>query len=107
MPKYIGIHPATSSNHTRKIKELSSKLGLDKIEHIVYDVYKVGSKRGDDDRERRVMTGTPALIGDGNDVWLYFEAGTWYKTSPIVSCIKSDNGFLVETRNSVYELVKY
>jgi hypothetical protein len=104
---HISINPGIQTRYHRKIKDKSRELGLDKIKHIPYDVYKVGSKTGSVEQERRVITGVPTLCGNSDAVWLLIEAGTWYKTSPVVSCVQSDNGFLVETENSVYELVKY
>lgn len=52
-----------------------------------------------------VLSGHISLIGNVDFVSLYMESLLgWFRTSPVISCKKSDTGFEIETENSVYFL---
>ena len=97
-----------------KIKKNAKSLGLNIISSSKkYTLFKIGSKvpvhKRDLNRSLPVISGHPKVVGykEGEEVWIEFlNFMNWFKTSPIISCHKTDNGNIeIETENSFYELV--
>lgn len=109
--KFIGNEP------TEIAKQKAKTVGLDKIDFDeTYQLVKVGAKNPSPYGYPSHMVALPrgqfsiATHQSETDgqmyVWLvgFWINGDSFKTSPIVSCQKTNFGFSIETQNSTYEL---
>jgi hypothetical protein len=108
----IKIYPDSPLSKKETIK-LAKSTGLDLIDYkSMYSLTKIGTK---DRREalyevkNLVMTASKVqVIAKGTSIWIYLtNAFGWFRSSPIVSCIKVKGGYQIETENSFYKLEKY
>ena len=107
----IPIHPQIHENLDLIIQE-AEKLGIDCIkEDSVYSLKKLGSKKQDLQSYDHydAVSGLVYLIGgkkeDGSPFVALFFGGNgsrWFKTSPIIGCIKMGSKIEIETKNSYY-----
>jgi hypothetical protein len=106
------IHPNSPATKS-KIKREAAIVGLDLIDYNeLYKLVKVGSKDEAEHEFVALIRGTFQIVGapDPNSnrtlVWLAgtWVNGDWYKTSPVLKCMKSGDNFVIETENSFYEL---
>lgn len=106
----------SSSLTEKELKPLAVKTGLININpNTEYMFCKVGEKKvssmGYPSRMLALERGDVSLVGatkDGTDhIWIVItNQDEWYKTSPVLSCLKQENNiFLIETENSYYELI--
>lgn len=92
------------------IKANAVKVGLDVIDfEDVYTLKKLGAKnespRGYPNKYTVLRNSKVCLIGNSNDVALYFVSiSEWFRTSAIVAVKKTKAGIQVETENSHYLL---
>lgn len=112
----MNIHPQSPLSKS-KIKRLATSNGLSQIDFKQkYTLTKLGAKNksslGYPDRMVAIDSGEAFLVGaEQNEkeyIWivLFGNNDDWFKTSPILSCLKTDkNSYLIETENSYYELV--
>lgn len=101
------IHPEVQNKEA--VKTLARKVGLNKIKaKPIYSLHKTGAKNSSPYGYADEMfcgSGNVYIIGTENHVWIaVIGLNTWFKTSPVLSCIKTDTGFNIETENSFYEL---
>jgi hypothetical protein len=101
------IHPDVKDKDT--VKKLARSVGLNKIKtKPLYSLHKTGSKNASPYGyvdQMNCGTGNVFIIGVEEYVWLaVIGVNTWFKTSPVLSCVKFDGGFKIETKNSHYEL---
>lgn len=100
----------------KELEPLAIKTGLINIEsNTEYMLCKVGEKKasslGYPSRMLALDRGNVSFVGatkDGTDhIWIVItNQDEWYKTSPVLSCLKQENNiFLIETENSFYELI--
>lgn len=104
------FHKAINDEVMDLLKDIAITKGLDDIDYNKkHSLYKVGSKAKDgaiEMQERKfVARGSVELLGNEKFVCIYVSNITdWFRTSPIVSCKKNNNGIILETMNSFYEL---
>jgi hypothetical protein len=111
----VRLHPGVT-RHKSEIKRVATLLGLNQIDFDeTYSLYKLGAKNasrlGYPDKMLAMRAGGVAIVGvveeEKTHVWIVVESlRDWFKTSPIVSCKKDGENFLIETENSYYELRK-
>jgi hypothetical protein len=101
------IHPnVEDKEHTKK---LARQVGLNKIKaKPTYSLHKTGTKNESPYGYKDKMdcgTGNVVIIAQADYVWIaVIGINTWFKTSPVLSCIPIEGGFKIETENSLYEL---
>lgn len=106
----IKIHKAINDEVMDLLKDIAVAKGLDEIDYDKrHSLYKVGSKAENgaiEMQERKfIARGSVELLGNDKFVCVYVNnISDWFRTSPIVSCKKNDNGVILETMNSFYEL---
>jgi hypothetical protein len=101
------IHPNVADKENAK--KLARKVGLNKTKaKTVYSLYKTGAKNTSPRGYSDTMycgEGNCLVIAVDQHVWIaLIGPNTWFKTSPVLSCVKFDGGFKLETENSFYEL---
>ena len=107
MKVYSGI---TDAALIKQIKTNAKAVGLDKIDYKgFYLLKKLGAKnkstRGYPDAFV-AGRGSVSLVGKDEFVWIVVEGiREWFKTSPVLSCKKTKEGYKIETENSYYLLV--
>lgn len=91
----------------------ATEVGLDQIDYSKgYSLRKRSSKRdaGYPEGFLALRDGYYYVVGgkQGDElyVWIYGVRynGEWFKTSPVINVIKKDNGFILETWNSFYDM---
>lgn len=104
------VHSMVNDKIADTIKDIAQAKGLGDINYdSYYFMYKIGQKISKDVIEMQVKTyvgnGCVCLIGNESLVALYLSnLQEWFKTSPVVSCKKNNDTFIIETENSFYEL---
>lgn len=103
------IHAGIPEEFGEALLKKAKEVGLDQVD---FDHgYKMIKLRAKDEKATRHIEpgqytkGVPRLIGDGTFVALYiWGLSEWMRTSPIVAVKKIDDGFEIETENSIYHL---
>jgi hypothetical protein len=101
------IHPHVQDKDNAK--KLARATGLNKIKaKVMYTLQKTGSKNASPHGYGDTMDcgrGNVTIVAQDNYVWILLSSPSdWFKTSPVLSCTKIDDGFKIETENSFYEL---
>lgn len=113
MKEAMKIHPEIVARYPKLVKGIKAaakKVGLDKLDCTShYTLKKLGAKTKSPHgypNKYTVCKGLVTIVGDGGDnVWLAMESlQSWFKTSPVVSCKITDEGYKIETANSFYML---
>lgn len=101
------IHVGIPAQYHEEILEAAKKAKLDIIEDwgSTYYLTKVSGNNNRIIPEGRVGRGSLSLIGSKGHVGLYLNSSDeWFRTSSVVSCVKTDTGYEITTQNSVYKL---
>jgi hypothetical protein len=93
------------------IRANAMQVGLDKLDYEgFYTLKKLGAKNESPlgyPNQYTVIKGSVCLIGNEDFVAIYMTGiSEWFKTSPVMSCKKTKQGFKIETENSFYLLEK-
>lgn len=92
------------------IKKNAKSVGLNIIDKRKYYLYKVGAKTPNGygyPNNYFVIHGTPHIIGNETHVWLVFlNNGDWFKTSHVLNATAIMGGYVFETENSYYQILK-
>ena len=111
----IKVHPL-AEKHKDDIVYVAEMIGLDAIDYDKpYSLFKTRAKTassvGYPDKMLALKFGYFCLTGTVDKatgeilVWLAGESfSEWFVTSPILSCVKIGKKYVIETRNSYYEL---
>jgi hypothetical protein len=97
------IHPNIPSDYHAKLLATAKRVGLDSIQNwsARYRITKVAGKT---DNTSHQYSGRIYIIGS-EDIGLYlWSRDEWFRTSNIVLCVRVNDHYVIETRNSYYEL---
>ncbi len=87
------------------IKKNAKESGLDQIGPESFSLYKTGIKSLGHKLHDFVDRGNVFIVGNDDYVWIVLmNLGSWFKTSPVLECVRTDMGFDIETENSYYRL---
>lgn len=112
MPNKIKVHSGINDDVADFIVEIAKNRNLDLIDYSKnYRLYKIGSKKNDITIEaiEKICTGfgEVRIVGNETRVNLFISSmREWYRTSEIISCEKKNSSILIETKNSLFELVE-
>lgn len=103
------IHAHIPEEFGEALLKKAKEVGLDQVD---FDSgYKMVKLRAKDEKADRniepgqYVKGVPRLIGDGTFVALFISGlSEWMRTSPVLAVKKVDDGFEIETQNSIYHL---
>ena len=98
--------------HISYILKRTKDTGFDKVKAGEYMLIKLGAKNssamGYPDSYEVLNKCTPSIVGSNEHIALYAEnTNDWFRTSPVESVKEEDDGYVIETTNSVYKLKKY
>lgn len=97
---------------TESVMAAAKKAGLTNIDHMDYTLSKVSVKisspYGYADNITEVIYGYPQITRAKDKACLYMQGmnGAWFRTSAVQKVIKKRYGFHIETKNSVYRLLR-
>ena len=101
------VNVGIPESYHEEILEAAKKANLDIIENWGSTFYltKISGSNNRIIPEGRVGRGSLSLIGSKGHVGLYLNSpDEWFRTSAVVSCVKTDTGYEITTLNSVYKL---
>jgi hypothetical protein len=105
------IHYLINDEEADNVRELAKSVGLDQLNYDKeYSIYKTAVLQPFYPLEEPLFTGRGniLLIGMNNFVWIHIaNFNNWFKTSPISSCEKQKDVFIIKTANSIYELREF
>jgi hypothetical protein len=113
MSNRIRVHSAIGDDLADMVMKLAKDKKLDCIEYNKsYRLYKIGTKQDDttvqplNDRIC-VAQGEVRVVGNESSIALFISSlREWFRTSQIISCKKDSTSIIIETKNSVYELLE-
>lgn len=112
MSNSIKVHSGINDDVADFVIEVGKSRNLDLIDYSKnYRLYKIGSKKNDVTIEaiEKICAGSGEvrLVGDMTRACLFISSlREWFRTSEIISCKKENSCIIIETRNSMYELVE-
>ncbi len=91
------------------ITKNAKEVGLDQVDQDLYKLYKTGNKGSAEHpaytQDDFIERGYVSIVGNDKYVWIVvMNITSWWKTSPVLKCIKTEKGFNIETENSFYRL---
>src|ERR1035437_9780826 len=95
-----GVDP----KYLESIEKNAKLVGLDQIDSGRYNLRKTGSTSSPEEKyDQYINHGDVRIVGDDKYVWIaVMNIDSWFKTSQVIKCTKTDKGFDIETKNSFY-----